>query len=204
MPEPDRSAPSEGRLPGVTCVHPSGEVRLRALVETHYAFVWRSLRRLGCPHGDADDGAQRVFLVAARRLTAILPGSERSFLYQTALRVAADARRTERRRREDPPLDEAVPCGDLPPDELVDLRRARVRLDEILDALPLEARAVFTLFELEQMTLTEIAALLSVPRGTVASRLRRARAAFHREASELGAPGDRFAGARTPPGEDGT
>jgi len=164
----------------------SGEIRLRALVETHYPFVWRALRRLGCRDGDADDGSQKVFLVASRRLGEIRPGSERSFLYQTALRVAADGRRTERRRREVDPLeDESLEDEGPGPHEILELRRARAHLDQFLDALPLELRAVFTLFELEQMTLTEIATLLGVPRGTVASRLRRARSAFYDEARDF-------------------
>jgi RNA polymerase sigma-70 factor (ECF subfamily) len=41
--------------------------------------------------------------------------------------------------------------------------------------MSIDLRAVFVLFELEQTTLSEIAVLLDVPRGTVASRLRRAR-----------------------------
>ena len=41
--------------------------------------------------------------------------------------------------------------------------------------MPLELKAVFILFELERMTTTEVAEVLGIPRGTAASRLRRAR-----------------------------
>lgn len=161
----------------------SADARLRALVETHYEFVWRSLRRLGLREGDADDAAQKVFLVASRKLSSIRPESERAFLYQTALRVAADSRRTERRRNEAEPPDAESFVDPAPgPDDLVDLRRARQCLDDILEGWPLDLRAVFTLFELDQMTLTEIANLLGIPRGTVASRLRRARHEFFEKA----------------------
>jgi RNA polymerase sigma-70 factor (ECF subfamily) len=51
-------------------------------------------------------------------------------------------------------------------------------LDEVLDALPMDLRAPFVLFELEELSTAEIAAMLSVPAGTVASRLRRAREEF--------------------------
>jgi RNA polymerase sigma-70 factor, ECF subfamily len=157
--------------------------RVAALVGAHYDFVWRALRRLGVGEGDADDAAQQVFLTMSRKLDAIRSGSERSFLFQTALRVASDHRRATRRRREADaaPLVEALELADPAPatDELVELRRARVELDRILDSMPLELRAVFVLFELDQTTMAEIAKLLALPAGTVASRLRRAREAFY-------------------------
>jgi RNA polymerase sigma-70 factor (ECF subfamily) len=44
--------------------------------------------------------------------------------------------------------------------------------------MPLELRAVFVLFELEQIKVAEIATMLGIPEGTAASRLRRAREHF--------------------------
>jgi RNA polymerase sigma-70 factor (ECF subfamily) len=176
-------------LPGeseVALDEASTQEKLRTLIDAHYDFVWRSLRRLGVAEGDIDDGVQRVFLIASRKITAIKAGSEPSFLFQTALRVAADIRRTLRRRREVVIEDSGDAADPAPgPEDLVDLRRARVCLDEILDLMSLELRAVFALFEIDQMTLTEIAELLGVPRGTVASRLRRARADFRARARRL-------------------
>ena len=64
------------------------------------------------------------------------------------------------------------------PDDQIDRARARAMLDEILATMPLELRSVFTLFELEQMTMIQIAGMLELPQGTVASRLRRARELF--------------------------
>jgi RNA polymerase sigma-70 factor (ECF subfamily) len=156
--------------------------RLEALVEGQYEFVWRQVRRLGVRDGDADDAAQQVFLVAARKLDQIREGCEKSFLYQTALRVASDYRRANRRRFESSFSD----ATDLPDridfapstDELLDLQRARRVLDNVLDRLPMDLRAVFVLHELEQTTMADIAQLLNVPSGTVASRLRRARTQF--------------------------
>lgn len=161
----------------------SAERRLASLVDAQYDFVWRSVRRLGVREGDADDAAQHVFLVAARKLESIREGCERSFLYQTALRVASDYRRSSRRKFEAQFTDlaESTESCDGGPstDELLDLRRARIRLDAILDQMTFDLRAVFVLHELEQTTMAEIATLLSVPSGTVASRLRRARVEFN-------------------------
>ena len=164
---------------------PPGD-RLQTLVSDHHDFVWRSLRRLGVPDGDVDDAIQQVFLVAFRRLGEIAKDSERAFLFQTALRVAADWRRTYRRRCEQAGVElHDLPDGSASPEELMDQRRARALLDRVLGALPLDLRAVFVLFELEELTMMEIATMSDIPPGTVASRLRRARQAFQAAARSL-------------------
>ncbi|MRG96257.1 RNA polymerase sigma factor [Polyangium spumosum] len=166
---------------------PSSEAaaRFRAIRDEHFEFVWRSVRRLGVPDADVDDAAQQVFIVASRRLDEIAAGSERSFLFGTAMRVAMQVRRTLRRRSEVSLSDDAAEGPPLdPPDagpdaeELLAQRRARALLDEVLETLPLDVRAVFVLFELEEMRVPEIASLLGIPLGTAASRLRRGRELF--------------------------
>jgi RNA polymerase sigma-70 factor (ECF subfamily) len=146
------------------------------LVEGHYDFIWRLVRRVGVI--EAEDAVQQVFFTASRKLGDILPGRERAFLTGVALRVAADCRRTVARRRESsnelPELESTVPGAE----QLVDRRRARAILDQILERLTPDLRQVFVLYELEDLDSREIAALLDIPPGTVASRLRRAREAF--------------------------
>jgi RNA polymerase sigma-70 factor (ECF subfamily) len=153
------------------------------VLETFFGVVWRTLRGLGVPRAGADDAAQHVFTVLAEKLGDIEPGKERAFLLATALRVAANERRALARRPED-----ATDCCDdhghshPGPEELTAARQARRVLDEVLAAMPLEQRAVFVMFELEELTLSEVALTLNLPRGTVASRLRAARVVFAREA----------------------
>jgi RNA polymerase sigma-70 factor (ECF subfamily) len=154
---------------------------LTALFEAHYDFVWRSLRRMGVLEAGVDDAAQEVFVVAARKLDRIERGAERAFLFATALRVAADARRARARRHEvaegSEVLDAVWATGpDL--DELVEHKRARELLDHVLDSMPNEVRAVFALYELEGLTMAEIAGCTGAAPGTVASRLRRGREIF--------------------------
>src|SRR5262245_11421018 len=72
--------------------------RLRMLLDQHFREVWRVLRRLGVPLATVDDSAQQVFIIAARKLALVRPGSERAFLTSTAVRVAANARRAAVRR----------------------------------------------------------------------------------------------------------
>src|SRR5689334_2615729 len=151
------------------------DARLRHLVSEHFDFVWRNLVRLGVPNADADDAAQQVFLVASDRLQDIADHDERAFLFGTCLKVASRQRRTlERRRESGEPVPLTVPCPKPSPEDLCDRAKARQLLDRLLDALPLDLRAVFVLYELEQLTMAEIATTLGLPPGTVASRLRRA------------------------------
>jgi RNA polymerase sigma-70 factor (ECF subfamily) len=159
---------------------------VRELVERHADFVWRSLRRLGVPASLTDDATQRVFLAAAAKLDRLRPGCERAFLFGTLSRVAANVRRSRQRSREvawEATQEPADP--DPQPDELVANRQARALLDEALDALPDELRAVFVLSELEELTAPEVAELTGLPVGTVASRLRRAREEFQKAAQRL-------------------
>jgi len=159
---------------------PMDDAGVRKMVVEHFDFVWRFLRRLGVGEADVDDMAQQVFLVLNSHRGAPCGGSERAYLAGVARRIASTYRRTQRRRREVA----AEPVAELQdlspsPEELADRSRAGVLLDKILEAaMTEEEREVFVLFEIEQVTMSEIALSLSIPPGTVASRLRRARTRF--------------------------
>ncbi len=187
--EPDRGDAADPSAPAPTLA-PSDKARLAAIISDNFDFIWRSLRRLGVPGGEVDDCAQQVFWVASRKLGVITIGSERAFLFSTALRVASDARRSRGRRREVPEDDAVQPTDPGPrPDEVADQKRARAVLDDVLAMMTLELRAVFVLFELEEMSTPEIADLLEIPAGTVASRLRRAREEFQKLVTRMRAKG---------------
>lgn len=170
-----RPAPAEHLEP------PSTRIDFDELVHRHLDFVWRALRRLGLSPSDADDASQQVFMIAARQLVEVPPGKERAFLYGTARRIAANARRARRRRREAPGelADELEAWGALP-DERVELERTAALLDDLLEHLPEELRRVLVLAEVEEASVPAIAELEAIPVGTAASRLRRARAAFEK------------------------
>lgn len=161
------------------------EARLRQVVEANFDALWRFLRRLGIAEADVDDAVQEVILVLARKLEQVQTGSERSFVLSAAFRVASDMRRRTRRRAEvdDAPLLQLV-SPSLDPEAVAHQRRLGVLFNHALDQLPLEQRAVFVLYELEDLTMAEIARSLDLPPGTVASRLRRAREAFERLAAQ--------------------
>ena len=160
---------------------PLGESRdFATFVRGEFAAVWRLLRRIGVGNADADDATQQVFLVLSRKWGELGGPQLRRFLYGTTLRIAANTRRGVRRRREvsdDDASSELV--FDPEQDARIERRRALAFLDEILDQLPDELRRVFVLVEIEQLTAARVAELEAIPPGTVASRLRRARAMFH-------------------------
>jgi RNA polymerase sigma-70 factor (ECF subfamily) len=162
------------------------ETRVRRMVEAHFDALWRFMRRLGVETMDVDDVMQQVLEIAAARLADIATSSERSFLFSTAFRVASEQRRRRQSRRE--VGDAALARTEDPtpePDALMDQARARAVLDQVLASMPTELRAVFTLYEIEEMTMAEIAEVLGLPSGTVASRLRRAREQFEAHVDRL-------------------
>jgi RNA polymerase sigma-70 factor, ECF subfamily len=154
----------------------------------HFAFVWRSLRRLGLREEDAADAAQEVFIVVHRKLPEFAGRSKlTTWLYGVCFRVASERRRAVR-----PELggQEAAAFVGRPadPGSVAERNQGLALLDRVLDRIPDEQRAVFCLFELEGMSGEEIADSLDIPLGTAYSRLRLARAAFSAAVAELNAP----------------
>ncbi len=163
-----------------------GSARVTALVQAHFEFVWRVVRRFGVPESAADDAAQQVFMVLARRIDQVEEGAERTFLFRTALNVAGDAGRARARNREraEDGIEAVIDPG-LSPEDTIDRTRALEMIQDILLGMDEPERVVFVLFELEGVSAREIAEMVEIPAGTVASRLRRAREYFHGEAKRL-------------------
>ena len=142
----------------------------------HAPFVWRVLRRLGVTDADADDACQEVFVTVHRKLGDFEGRSSvRTWVYGICVRTASDYRKRQRGRREFPSevlMDHPV---DAPQEDDMALRQARATLDRILDRLDGDKRAVFVLYEIEELPMNEIAAALECPLQTAYSRLHAAR-----------------------------
>lgn len=181
----DNTTMSAGALEG-TSVHlltPTansghGDVsrRLRSAMASHRARVLNALRRSGLDAAEAEDVAQEAYAVLAHRFEHVPEPAQRAFLVNTALRMAADRRRTAwhrvMRQSEDPTVELAVT---LAPEELSIQRERQRYFDAALSALPDAERRVFLLVEVEALSRQEAAHLLGLPAGTIASRLARAR-----------------------------
>ncbi len=180
---PDVSGPPDRSLATAS----TRESRLEAIFDAHYDAIWRTLRRLGVPEAGVDDAAQRVFLVAARRLETIAEGHEGRYLYGIAVRIASEVRRRDPARRE---VNDDIVLSTLPdetpgPEEQLLESEAREALDATLAGMPDDLREVFVLIEIEGLSAPEVAALFAIPQGTAASRLRRAREAFQESARRV-------------------
>jgi RNA polymerase sigma-70 factor (ECF subfamily) len=156
-------------------------LRLDQMFKAHHELVWRTLRRRGLLPDTAADTVQQAFLIAAERLADIHHGSERAFLVGTALRLARSVTRRGLRLQLEEDMD--LHAGRTP--DIADARSATDLLDLVLSKIDPSLVEVFVLFELEGFSSPEIAGVLELPVGTVASRLRRAREAFRGAAARL-------------------
>ncbi|HXK19637.1 MAG TPA: sigma-70 family RNA polymerase sigma factor, partial [Polyangiaceae bacterium] len=118
---------------------------------------------------------QEVFLVAARRLHELSPAANvRGWLFAIVFRVVQRTRRGRARYRArigryaETQTDASAPSHENTSDAAKQLRQLLQRLDD-------SKRVVVILMELEGMTAAEVASVMSVPQGTIASRLRAAR-----------------------------
>lgn len=146
----------------------------------NFSFVWRCLRGLGVPASALDDAAQDVFLVVHRQLAGFRgESSPRTWLFGIARNVAANHQRRARRKqaRLEPLVEE--PAHPAPgPHEQAEDAQAAAFVERFLAGLDGKKRELFVLAVLEEMTMPEVAAALSIPLNTAYTRLRRVRAAF--------------------------
>lgn len=152
----------------------------------HGSFVWKSLVRMGVRTDDLADVTQEVFVVVHRRLASREgTSSMTTWLYGICLKVAAAYRRKAFRQREQSTdvMPEPEPSADAEsPETALLAKQARARLSAILDEIDVDLRAVFVMFEIDELPCHEIATMTGAPLGTVFTRLRAARAAFEQAA----------------------
>ena len=141
-----------------------------ALVERHGRYLHGIAFAMSGNAADAEDLVQETFVAA---LNARFRGesSVRTWLVKVLVRRAGMLRRWRWTRRRHVPLEDAKSEATAEAGGAV----ARLDLTTMLQSLSEDHRAVIVLRELEQLSYGEIAATLGVPRGTVESRLHRAR-----------------------------
>ncbi|MBX2803518.1 MAG: RNA polymerase sigma factor [Myxococcales bacterium] len=150
----------------------------------HFAYVWRTLRRLGVAVRDAEDLAQEVFVVVHRRWASFdATRPVKPWLFGIAYNVMRDHRKRSSTRNET--LEEQWdPRGSDPGYRAVE---AHEIVYLALQSLPEDRRVVFVLYELDHVPMKAIGELLQIPTHTGYSRLRVARTEFRAAVEELGA-----------------
>ncbi len=154
------------------------EVAFQALIDRHARYLYGIAHGLAGNTADAEDLVQETFTGVLRsRFRG--EASVRTWLVQILVRRAGMLRRWRRRKGGHRSLDAtaAGEAAERPPGSAGFFTGVDARLDLaiMLRTLSREHRAVIVLREVEGMTYAEIATVLGVPRGTVESRLHRAR-----------------------------
>jgi RNA polymerase sigma-70 factor (ECF subfamily) len=156
------------------------------LYREHAGFVWATLQRLGVRPADLEDVLQEVFVVVHKKV-ATFDGTSKmtTWLFGISMRVASAYRRRGFRRRETCTADPPEGQHDESPEVDLATRERRRQLEELLDELDLDKRAVFVMFEIDEVTCEEIARIFGVPVGTVYSRLHAARKDFQKALARM-------------------
>ncbi|MBN9161841.1 MAG: hypothetical protein BGO98_07960 [Myxococcales bacterium 68-20] len=167
-------------LQEATCDAVHAPMTVDALFSTYAGFVWRTLRHFGVAPVDLEDQTQEVFLVAHRRLAQWDGQQPRPWLYGIARRCAAAYRRQAHRRLEHP--FETLPEGQ---DRHDSSERAELGfLNRVLQSLDEDKRAVLLLYEVEEMSMREVAESVQCPLQTAYTRLYAARREIARALEE--------------------
>ena len=157
----------------------------RRLYDQHFPLVFRLSIRMGVSEREAADVAQEVFLRVWRGLGSFRGDSLfRTWLYRITLNEVSRVAKEGAVRRAFGAVLALVSHETAPatraPDRLVEQAEAFAELEAILARMRPKQRAVFVLFEIEELPLEQIAQVLEIPLETVRSRLRHARADFDR------------------------
>ena len=150
--------------------------------EAEFDFVWRSLRLLGVAPGTVEDATQDVFSVVSRRLGSFEGRSSlRTWLFAILQRVAANQRRTARRKQHSlTPLEDGVVSLLPTPDMQLEAAESIGLVQRFCDTLDPDRRAVFVLALLEELPAPEVGQALGIPVNTVYSRVRTLREGLRR------------------------
>jgi RNA polymerase sigma-70 factor (ECF subfamily) len=147
------------------------------LVSRYRAGVVNVVYRMCGDNNLAEEAAQEAFLRAWQHLSNYRPEyTFRPWVYRIAINAALDVLRRDRRLTglDDLAVESLVEEVDDPEGTVEDRERA-MRVRRAILVLPHGSRAVLVLREYGAMSYAEIASALSIPLGTVMSRLNSAR-----------------------------
>lgn len=159
---------------------PDRESLFRDLVQAHWNRLYRFIiKNIGHPD-DAQDLTQQAFMEAARSYETFRGQSELStWLYGIAMNLVRNHLSRAPHRRFNFTDDEALAdmdSGELDPSQVLEQSQQMHHLLAAMQELPDSMRDILMLVAVEELSYEDAAVLLTVPIGTVRSRLSRARA----------------------------
>lgn len=167
----------------------SAAIDSAALFRDYSQFVASFLYRLGVRRADLEDMVQDVFMTAHRK-GGYRPGvaSPTTFLARLALEARCSTLRQNnrfRRAHEDLAAHAMIGAHPSTPEHAVTVQQAMQDLQDALETMTPQTRAIFVLFELEGESCEAIAAAFGMKLGTVYSRLHSARAMFQAQIARV-------------------
>ena len=147
----------------------------RKLFESFGPRIKSYMMRQGADAGTAEELAQETLLAVWRKAGLYSPdkGTASAWIFTIARNIRIDRLRREFGWQE--LTDEAaaaLPSDDKPADEVTSERQRQVRVQSVLADLPPDQREVVVLAFIDGLSHSEIAARMSLPLGTVKSRMR--------------------------------
>jgi RNA polymerase sigma-70 factor (ECF subfamily) len=159
---------------------PADRLRFEQLVLPHIDNAFNLARWLLRSRADAEDVAQEALLRACRFFRGFHGGDARAWLLQIVRHTCYSWLEKNRPRELMVEFDEELhPQPAATPESIAIADEGRERLSRALETLPPRHREVLVLRELEGCSYKEIAAITSIPIGTVMSSLSRARRQLH-------------------------
>jgi RNA polymerase sigma-70 factor (ECF subfamily) len=185
---PPFPSPATRENQGSTAVAPddkSPEERFESEAMPHLNDLFRTALRLTGERGQAEDVIQEVYLQAWRSFERFEAGTNcRAWLYKILFHCASHHRRKWFRFPVLKEKEEFLEANLAQPASVAE----HVTDSEILKALddiPAEFRSVVLLVDVEEFAYKEVAAILSIPIGTVMSRLSRGRGLLRNRLAEV-------------------
>jgi RNA polymerase sigma-70 factor, ECF subfamily len=164
------------------------EIAFETLMRRHNASLFRVARAIVKIDADAEDVLQESYLAAYRHIADFRADAKLStWLTRIVINQALARLRTRHRTRTVVPFDdleahertrsegERISGPGSSPEQLATRADMRRLLEQKIDSLPVAFRTVFVLREVEDLSVEETAACLSIPQATVRSRMFRAR-----------------------------
>jgi RNA polymerase sigma-70 factor (ECF subfamily) len=174
MDEPDPASSDQADVRLLADIAAGVEQAFVELYSRRHNDVYRFAFAMAKSRSFAQDVTQEVFLNVLENASRFdrAKGTVRAWLFGCARYVTLDRLRLERRWTDDMPADLTA----LDSDERLFADQRVERLHAAIARLPVEYREALVLFELQELSYAETAAVLDCPVGTVRSRLHRGRA----------------------------